>query len=61
VARETPARRATSALVTLRVAGTEEIRRWVLGYGAEAEVLEPTSLREALAEEAKKLAKIYGP
>lgn len=48
-------------LVTLRVAGTEEVRRWVLGYGAEAEVLEPLGLRAALAEEAKKLAKIYDP
>ena len=48
-------------IVTLRVAGTEEVRRWALGYGAEAEVLEPASLRAALAEEAKKLAKIYGP
>ncbi len=48
-----------SLVLTLRVAGTEEIKRWLLGYGAHAEVLEPTSLRDAVAEEAKKVAEIY--
>jgi predicted DNA-binding transcriptional regulator YafY len=46
-------------LLTLRVAGTEEIKRWLLAYGAHAEVLEPASLRAAMAEEAKKVAEIY--
>lgn len=49
-----------SLLLTLRVAGTAEVRRWLLGYGAEVEVLEPTILREEMATEAKKVAKLYG-
>jgi predicted DNA-binding transcriptional regulator YafY len=48
-----------SLMVTLRVAGTVEIGRWLKGYGAEVEVLEPPSLREEIAAEAKKLTKIY--
>jgi len=47
-------------LLTLRVAGTEEVRRWLLGYGAEVEVLEPASLRAEMVETIKKLGKLYG-
>jgi len=47
-------------VLTLRVAGTAEVRRWLLGYGAEVEVLEPAGLRAEVAAEAEKLAKIYG-
>ena len=43
----------------LSVAGTAEVRRWLLGYGAEVEVLEPSSLRSEMAAEAKKLGEIY--
>ena len=46
-------------ILTLRVAGIQEIKRWILGYGAHAEVLEPASLRAAIVEEAKKVAEIY--
>ena len=46
-------------LLTLQVTGTFEIKRWVLGFGAEAEVLEPKRLRDELAQEAKKLHEIY--
>ena len=49
-----------SLIVTLHVAGTAEVRRWVLGYGREAEVLEPAALRAQIAAEAKELGKIYG-
>jgi predicted DNA-binding transcriptional regulator YafY len=31
---------------TARVAGIQEIRSWVLGWGGEVEVLEPAELRE---------------
>ncbi len=41
--------------VTLRVADTLEVRRWILGYGVQAEVLEPAALREALRAEAEAL------
>ncbi len=47
--------------LTLRVADTQEVRRWILGYGSEAEVLEPASLREALRTEAQKLADSLAP
>jgi WYL domain len=39
--------------VTLRVADTLEVRRWILGYGVHAEALEPATLREALRADAE--------
>ncbi len=45
--------------MTLALAGTAEVKRWLLGYGAEVEVLEPPSLRAEMAAEAKKLGEIY--
>jgi predicted DNA-binding transcriptional regulator YafY len=41
--------------LTLDVADTIEIRRWVLGFGGDAEVLEPASLRDAIRREAERL------
>jgi predicted DNA-binding transcriptional regulator YafY len=40
--------------------GLGEIKRWVLQYGAQAEVLSPNELREAVAGEVKGLARRYG-
>lgn len=40
-------------------ANREEIKRWVMGYGSHAEVLEPESLRDEIKEEIKKLNEIY--
>jgi predicted DNA-binding transcriptional regulator YafY len=45
--------------ITLQVAGTQEIQRWILGYGPEVEVLEPDTLRHEIAEAAKKIVEIY--
>lgn len=42
-----------------RVAGTSEIKRWILGFGSEAEVLEPQSLRREMATEALRLTQVY--
>ncbi len=42
--------------LSLRVADTLEVRRWILGYGPDAEVMEPASLREALISSAGTLA-----
>jgi predicted DNA-binding transcriptional regulator YafY len=42
--------------MSLRVADTLEVRRWILGYGPEAEVTEPAALREALRQDAETLA-----
>ena len=50
-----------SLILSMEVAGTEEVRRWLLGYGAEVEALEPASLREEMAAEAKKLQEMYAP
>jgi predicted DNA-binding transcriptional regulator YafY len=47
--------------LTLGVADTLEVRRWILGFGREAEVLEPAALREALQKEAEALARRLAP
>jgi predicted DNA-binding transcriptional regulator YafY len=47
--------------VMLRVADTLEVRRWILGYGTDAEVVEPDGLREALRQEAESLAQLLAP
>jgi len=45
-----------SLTITFRVGGTVEVKRWILGFGAGAEVLEPASLRREIAAEARKIA-----
>ena len=42
-----------------QVAGTDEIKRWILTWGARAEVLAPESLREEVRREAEALARNY--
>ncbi|MGH7396684.1 MAG: helix-turn-helix transcriptional regulator, partial [Candidatus Rokuibacteriota bacterium] len=42
--------------LSLRVADTLEVRRWILGYGSEAEVVGPAGLREVLRQEVEVLA-----
>ncbi|MBW1870377.1 MAG: WYL domain-containing protein [Deltaproteobacteria bacterium] len=41
------------------VAGTDEIRFWIMTWGSKAEVLEPASLREEIRAEAEMMAKQY--
>jgi predicted DNA-binding transcriptional regulator YafY len=48
-----------SLIFTARVAGLEEIGRWVLRWGAQAEVLEPKPLREKVAADARRLCAKY--
>ena len=48
-------------VLQLRVAETSEIRRWVLQFGSEAEVLAPESLRAAVARELEAALGVYGP
>jgi predicted DNA-binding transcriptional regulator YafY len=38
-------------VLTMEVGGLVEVMNWVLGFGRQAEVLEPAHLREAVAEE----------
>ena len=47
--------------MSLRVADTLEVRRFILGYGAQAEVVEPPSLREALRLETAAAAAMLAP
>lgn len=46
-------------LLSLSVAGTSEVKRWILSFGPEAEVLEPASLRAEIADDLTSLQKIY--
>jgi predicted DNA-binding transcriptional regulator YafY len=46
--------------LTVQVADTEEVRRWILGWGAQAEVVQPGAMREALRAEALALAEKLG-
>lgn len=46
-------------LFEAQVAGEEEIKRWVLKWGAQAEVLSPEGLRRAIAAEAEAIARRY--
>jgi predicted DNA-binding transcriptional regulator YafY len=47
--------------MTLRAADTLEVRRWILGFGSEAEVREPATLRDALRREAEALVHTLAP
>lgn len=49
-----------SLLAEFDLDGTEEIKRWILGFGRHAEVLEPKELREELMEELRSLLSRYG-
>ncbi|MCS6988959.1 MAG: WYL domain-containing protein [Chloroherpetonaceae bacterium] len=46
-------------ILTLTVKGIADLKRWILKYGAEAEVLSPAELRSAIAEEARLLCGKY--
>ena len=48
-----------SILFRVRVSGLHEISWWILGYGKEAEVLEPTALRDIMRKHAEELNRIY--
>jgi len=44
----------------VQVSGLGEISWWVLGYGDQAEVLQPPQLRQIVAERAARMAQKYG-
>ena len=46
-------------LAVFRVSGTEEIKRWILGFGSKAVVLGPEPLREEIAAELRALVATY--
>ncbi len=43
----------------LQLGSLEEIERWILSWGDQAEVLEPAKLRQRLAEVGRKLVADY--
>jgi predicted DNA-binding transcriptional regulator YafY len=48
-----------SLIYEVKVNGIEEISRWILGFGENAEVLEPKDLREKMKKTAESLNRIY--
>ncbi len=48
-----------SCVLHLRVSGLDEVKRWVLQFGAEAEVLKPAKLRREVAGELGSAARQY--
>ncbi len=49
-----------SILMAMEVGGLSEVMSWVLGFGRQAEVLDPEHLRQAVAEEAQAVVGRYG-
>ncbi|MDZ7700065.1 MAG: transcriptional regulator [Deltaproteobacteria bacterium] len=50
-----------SIIFEAQVAGTDEIRFWIMTWGSKATVLEPESLRQEIKAEALRMAKGYEP
>ncbi len=48
-----------SAIFEVTVSGIEEIGIWVMGYGGEAEVLDPPELRDYVATQVRGMARTY--
>jgi predicted DNA-binding transcriptional regulator YafY len=48
-----------SALFTVTVAGWEEMLYWILSFGADAEVISPDAMREAVAKTAQAMVERY--
>jgi len=46
-------------LFEVTVKGTREITRWILGYGADVEVLEPAAIRQAVAAASRRMTEMY--
>ena len=46
--------------ITFEVAGTKEIKAWIMGFGSLAKVLEPASLVKEIREDLRKALKSYG-
>lgn len=47
-------------ILRFRAGGLGEVRRWVMQWGAHAEVLKPAELRTQIAREVRKMQEIYG-
>lgn len=49
-----------SLTLKLSVSSLDAVKRWVMRYGAHAEVLEPEQLRDMVRQEAEKMVEVYG-
>jgi predicted DNA-binding transcriptional regulator YafY len=47
-------------VLRMRVAATNEVKRWVIQFGPEAEVLAPAGLRREIAANLRKAERLYG-
>lgn len=45
--------------LSMRVGGIREVRAWVLGWGADVEVLAPAALRDEVRDHARRMLEIY--
>jgi proteasome accessory factor B len=45
--------------LTMRVGGIKEVRAWVLGWGADVEVLAPLALRDEVCDHARRMVERY--
>ncbi|NLY02408.1 MAG: WYL domain-containing protein [Rhodopirellula sp.] len=45
----------------MELSDLREIKRWVLWWGAEVEVVEPEELREMVREEVERVGRMYCP
>jgi proteasome accessory factor B len=52
-------REGRALLLEMKVGLSPDLRQWILGWGAEAEVLEPADLRENVAVAATAAAGVY--
>ncbi len=50
-----------SLLATYRLSGVLEFKRWVKGFGEQAEVLKPVWLRQEMRDELRAAARLYDP
>ncbi|MHB8790177.1 MAG: helix-turn-helix transcriptional regulator [Desulfobulbaceae bacterium] len=49
-----------SVVLTMTTSGLWDVKRWVMMYGSEAEVLEPKELRQAIVEDLAAMRERYG-
>jgi proteasome accessory factor B len=50
----------TGLVLEMKVGLSPDLRQWILGWGGEAEVLEPADLRRELARAATAAARVHG-
>ena len=48
-----------SIILTMTTSGWFDVKKWLLSYGADAELLEPADKRKEIKEEAMRLANLY--